>query len=142
VIRILGVLLLLFGIAFAQTKSKKVRKPETPQAERCGSECKCLRRTQKLQDEHGQECDRKFERKSKAWQQCFAKQPEHCDVASDRSGKYPYPYLPCEASDGGVYTDEETSNTTETGMMDVQCTVRCKKHDCHCDDGPVCKDVP
>lgn len=130
--------LLVLTSLFAQKASNK-----QPAREQCGHDCHCLRRTQKIQNEHMEACDSKFDRKSKAWLDCFASQPQHCDIASDRTGKYPYPYLPCNSDDKNCGSAEPSHTGNEdTGTMDVRCTAKCAKHDCKCDDGPTCNDVP
>jgi hypothetical protein len=134
--------LLVLG-AFAQ-------KASAPRHEECGHECRCVRRTFKVQQEHGESCDNQFPNRQtskseqQGWMACMAGQPQHCDIVKDRTGKYPHPYLPCEPGDKecGTYVDPETNESATTGQMDVRCTAACKLHDCKCDDGPVCQDVP
>jgi hypothetical protein len=133
--------LLVLG-AFAQ-------KASAPRHEECGHECRCVRRTFKVQQEHAGVCASQFPNRQtdkgerQAWMACMATQPQHCDIVKDRTGKYPHPYLPCEPSDNcGISVDLETSEVTGTGQMDVRCTSACKMHDCKCDDGPSCQNVP
>src|SRR5215469_3513585 len=137
--------LLALGIALAQNTAPP-RHDEV-----CGHECRCVRRTFKVREEHRIACEQRFPNfrtdkvQKEEWLKCVASQPQHCEIVKDRTGKYPHPYLPCEPGDGkdcGVYQDPESGSTQSTGEMDVRCTAACKKHDCKCDDGPVCKDVP
>jgi len=80
----------------------------------------------------------------KQWLACVGDQPVHCVIVKDRTGKYPHPYLPCEPDDKdcAAKVDPETGALTDSGQMDVRCTAKCKLHDCKCNDGPVCPDVP
>ena len=123
--------LILFGTAFSQQGSQNT---EQPRVEFCGlggaHECRCLRRTQLVQDEHRANCEQKFnrsdEKQKKQWLECVGEQPAHCDVVLN-SAHYRHPWI--EDSESHVW-------------MDTRCTVACKKHNCKCDDGPACKDVP
>jgi hypothetical protein len=134
---------LLVLTAFAQKSS-------TPHHEECGHECRCVRRTAKVQQEHADACNNQFpnHRTSKderqGWMACMSAEPQHCDIVKDRTGKYPHPYLPCEPADQGcqIAVDPETLENTTSTQMDVRCTAACKLHDCKCDDGPVCENVP
>jgi len=134
--------LLVLG-AFAQ-------KASAPRHQECGHECHCLRRTFKVQQEHADACASQFPNRQadkaqrQGWMACMAGQPQHCDVVKDRTGKYPHPYLPCEPGDKdcGTDVDPETNLATANAQMDVRCTAACKLHDCKCDDGPTCQNVP
>lgn len=112
---------IVFAIAvvlFAQSTSKsesdnKMETCGTPK----GHECSCLRRTLEKRDKLMKECRDSGGSAS----DCLAKNPFHCDLVDEPEYN--------EGEDGG--------STKETQMTDY-CARNCKRHDCKCDDGPVC----
>jgi hypothetical protein len=82
-----------------------------------GHECSCLRRTQARQEKLLKQC----RDAGGSAPDCLAKVPFHCDIVDQPELR--------EGDDGNW--------TTEAEMSDY-CARNCKRHDCKCDDGPVC----
>jgi hypothetical protein len=127
-----GVLLgLTFLTIFLQEKPRAQVAPQTAVCGLGGSpECRCLLRTQLLQDEHLNACAQKYDRldrtQKQQWLDCVKRQPLHCDIVAN-TALYGHPWI---------------ENSKSHIWMDARCSVMCKKHNCKCDDGPICRDVP
>jgi len=112
-------LVLICGLALTAQQSKKNEKEKI---EFCGHssshDCHCLRRTRAVQDSYMEAC-RLNSKSDKEVQECVSKMPGHCSIVDQ--------YPP---------TDDEADDQ-DSAMAD-RCTMMCKKHDCFCEDGPLC----
>ena len=115
---------ILFALACCALLAQQTKDKEQ-KMEYCGlsssHDCHCVRHSHSVQDEYSEAC-RINSKTDKETQECLSKAPPHCTIV-ERSD-----------SSGG---DGDETDDQESGMSD-RCTMRCKKHDCLCDDGPRC----
>jgi hypothetical protein len=82
-----------------------------------GHECSCIRRTYAKQAKLLKEC----RDAGGTATDCLAKVPFHCDLV-----------------DQPEYDESEEGSWTTHAEMSDYCARNCQRHDCKCDDGPVC----
>ena len=115
--QILFVLACCLALTAQQTKEKE-------KIEHCGQgsshNCHCLRHSQAVEDSYLKEC-RLNSKTDKEMQECMSKAPSHCSIVESNDS---------EGDEDGVEGQDSA--------MSERCTMRCKKHDCLCDDGPRC----
>lgn len=119
--RLILLALCCFALAAQQSKEK---------IDYCGlgssHDCNCVRRTQAVHQKFIENCVRTSLRADgsqddKAFDQCMARMPAHCDIADHYS----------------IWNSEKGEWESDP-VMSEHCTLACKKHDCKCDDGPTC----
>jgi len=113
---------LLLSLCLLAEKPKKQHKKVEDTCHLKKHACRCLIRTQTVQDEKTQECFEKFPTDRKARLDCFAHIPGHCDIV-----------------DSPAYGHFQVENPETHEQMSVKCQMYCHKGGCGCDDGPVCE---
>jgi hypothetical protein len=116
---------LVLACCLALTAQQSNKKKGHDIIEWCGTasshECHCIRHTHAVQEAYLQSC-RLNSKSEKELSDCQRSVPGHCQIVDEP--------LPAD--------EDEGEGDVDSSAMSDRCTMMCKKHDCRCDDGPLC----